>query len=137
MRPLMLFTLLVGMLLPAAIARADDAQARIDAAVDKALAEWTVLITCTALDPKSQKLLAKAWKDMSDRVRTQLKDKGLSSGDAVAARMAALAPLINDTAPASELIAFCHAHPDWQRQLNTVQVARPDEEISAILGAGK
>jgi hypothetical protein len=135
MKPHLIFALLSGLMTSASAAPADDPGARIDAAVDKAIAEWTVLMTCTALDPEGQDFIIKSWKIMTEKVSGQLKEKKVSTSETVAARMAALKPRFDDQAPASELITYCHAHPEWQRQMGTLEVARPDQEIGLILGA--
>ena len=118
-------------------ARADDTDAKIDAIMVKANSEWTVLLTCTALDVKTHDFLVGAIADTKARSKALLEQKGFA-GDKIAlmlARFGEPASAVKDDAPAADLMAYCHAHPEWQEQMGTMQFTIPHLALAELFGA--
>jgi hypothetical protein len=139
MKSLRQSVLCMAVLIGTASSQAGELEDKLNAMLDKTLAEWTVLVSCTALDPQMQAVLGKAWADSTAKTVALLKEKGADSRliSAVGERMAGLKPVVTKEAPASELIAFCHSHPDWHRKLLTFEITKPEDAIKAALGGVK
>jgi hypothetical protein len=112
---------------------------RINLALDKTLAEWTVYVSCTALDPQTQAFLGQAWSDSMAKTDALLKEKGVDAGSikSVKERLAGLKPAMTKDAPAAELIAYCHAQGDWLGKLNRFEITKPEDAVKAALGEVK
>jgi hypothetical protein len=120
-------------------AQTGSVEERLNASLDKLLAEWTVYVSCTALDPDTQALMMNLWADSSMKIYAVLKEKGVDPGviKLVGDRIAGLKPVAAIDAPAQELIDYCHGHPDWQRKLYNMESTQPEAAIKAALGDGK
>jgi hypothetical protein len=121
------------------LAFAGETEDKIDAALDTMLAEWTALVSCTALDPDMQAVLAQAWAESIAKTDAFLKEKGADAGlvKSVGERLSGLKPVVTEDAPASELIAYCHGQADWQRKLLNFDITKPEDAIRAVLGEAK
>ena len=118
-------------------ARADDTDAKIETIMVKANAEWTMLVTCTALDSKTHDFLVGAIADTKERSKALLEQKGFA-GDKIAlmlARFGEPASAVSDDAPAADLMAYCYAHPEWQIQMATMQFTIPHLALAELFGA--
>ena len=117
-------------------ARAEELDLKINTVIDKAVAEWTVLLTCTALDPPSHDFLLKSWEETKAKSAALMKAKAVDAGkiDVYLARLSALSPAVKDESPATELMKYCHAHPEWQKQMGTLEFTVPHRELAVVLG---
>jgi hypothetical protein len=120
-------------------AQTGSVEERLNASLDKLLAEWTVYVSCTALDPDTQALMMNLWADSSMKIYAVLKEKGVDPAviKSVGDRIAGLKPVAAIDAPAQELIDYCHSHPDWQRKLYNLENTQPEAAVRAALGDGK
>jgi hypothetical protein len=112
---------------------------RISLALDKTLAEWTALVSCTALDPQTQAVLGQAWSESMAKTDALLKEKGVDAGSikSVKERLAGLKPVMTKDAPAAELITYCHAQGDWLGNLNRFEITKPEDAVKSALGEVK
>jgi hypothetical protein len=100
---------------------AQDRVARITPVLDRALAEWRVFLTCTALDPQAHAMVVDGWSGMVETTGTYLRERGLSGAslDDFPARAEPDALMLPGDTPFAEVRAFCEDHPGWRGQLET------------------
>jgi hypothetical protein len=110
-----------GLILATSSAAAQGRGERVMPVLDKALDEWRVFLTCTMLDPGAHAMALDGWAGTVERTGAFLRDSGLSDAtiDAFAARARPEALMPPDDTPVAEVQAFCGAHPEWRRQLDT------------------
>jgi hypothetical protein len=104
--------------------------------VDRAVAQWSVFLSCSVLDPEVHGLILRSW----DLRRGEL-DAVLARADlapetaaAIAAAVDPVALMVPTLGDVATLVAFCHATPDWYRNVTSGRdVIRADREIEALL----
>lgn len=130
-------TALAGFLAFASLpAAAGPNDAAIRAIVDRAVAQWSVFLSCSVLDPEVHAFVLRAWGLRVGELETVLARADLAPGTAAAIAAAVdpaamMAPTLGDVAT---LIAYCHAAPDWYRSVTSGRdVIRPADEVEALL----
>ena len=120
----------------AGVGRADDIEGKINAMIDKAVVEWTLLVTCTALDSGNHDFLVAKWEQTKSRSKSLMQEKHIDNRkiEEYLTRMGKLAPSIKSEAPAADLMAYCHAHPEWERLIRGFKFIIPHDALATILG---
>ena len=99
-------------------ALAQDRKAEINALIDKAIAEHTIFLNCTATERDSYQLISRNWQTDVLAAVPALADAGFT-GDEIAAftQRTSLDAILMKDRPFSEVIEFCRTSGQWMRQM--------------------
>ncbi|MCB6178533.1 hypothetical protein LHP98_10360 [Rhodobacter sp. Har01] len=125
--PLALIGIVCG--LPAV---AQDRAAAYGQVLDRAMTEFRVFLTCTALEPSAQASVRDIWKKQVTETLAVLANNGVSPPNLVAFTASALPGSLTlppDT-PFSEVIAFCAEDPDWMQRLVRLEFTRLPQALA-------
>lgn len=104
--------------------------------VDRAVAQWSVFLTCSVLEPPLHTQIRRWWDDERADLNEVLARADLAP-DVAAAIAAAVAPeqmMTMTLGDAATLIAFCNADPSWYRNVTTGRdVIRPSQAVQRLL----
>ncbi len=104
-------------LLAAPAAAQDDRKAAINALLDKAIAEHTIFLNCTATDPDGSEFVARGWQSDVLAAVAALAEAGFSSDEIAAfTTRASIDALMMKDRPFGEVIEFCNTNGPWMRQ---------------------
>ena len=109
----------------------------VEAAVDKAVQDWTLALSCSVLEPTGHKLYLDTWN--ADRM--ELANVLIKGGVApeVMVRIAQKTELdillVPTKGSAAELIAYCQAHTGWMERMFRLEVAMLKHDVEKALEA--
>ena len=106
------------LLLAAPVVAQDDRKATVEAVLDKAIAEHTIFLNCTATERDSYDLVIKGWQADVLAAVPLLAENGFT-GEEIAAftTRAAIDALLMKDRPFGEIIDYCMSQGDWIRAL--------------------
>jgi hypothetical protein len=125
---------LVGLALFTPTTRAGERDAEIEAIVDRAVADWSRLLSCTALEPEGHRLNLEFWR----KERKAILDAMLThkiAGD-VAGRIARKTDpksmMSAHERSARDLVAYCATDRDWMRKAQQFKIIVPSRELGKL-----
>jgi hypothetical protein len=119
-------------------ARADDRVTAIEAKLDEVLPKWTLIHTCSALEPEDAKSTRAFLKAQAAGALQMMAEAGI---DRVALarleeRFSTVGMAIDPTRPVSELVAYCGADKRWRQRTRLDMRIYPTVWLRKILKAG-
>ncbi|KPP84149.1 MAG: hypothetical protein HLUCCA08_01425 [Rhodobacteraceae bacterium HLUCCA08] len=100
-----------------------------------ALAEWSVVLTCSMLDPQSREVAEDSWTRMRDAALDRMQEAGWTEPDLdqLRDRGRIAAMRLPGDPPFSEVVAYCTDNGDWMQGLVRLTVPMLDRDVEAAL----
>lgn len=111
-----------------------DAMKRVDAAISKSVADFTIFMTCTAAMTRTHKFLRGTWKLQRERTVAVLKKAGGSPSQlADFDKRTTYAALMRPNLRVRDLPKFCNSRGDWMKRLQKAQFGELDKRVRNAL----
>jgi hypothetical protein len=109
--------------------------ARIEAAVDKAIADWGRFLVCTVLDQRDHQSMLQLWRMERDFLIKVILEQQVDP--VAAARIAAKTDIPTLLKPldgtAKDLVAYCKTDPEWKSRFLMHTITVPSADLKDLL----